>query len=81
MGLNIVRRQGLDDFEVVAYWAEGEGMTAEADDPPRFVADPVYEQYDRELVYAEFDGPDLFAVPADAAEGSVDKATLQEYQP
>lgn len=62
MTVHVVKRQGLDDAEVVAVWEPDEGFV-EGDDT--FTDDDVYEKYDQQMLIEEFDGPDLFAVPAD----------------
>lgn len=62
MAVKIVRRQGLDDTEVVAEWREGAGFVA--GDLP-FTDDPAYDHYDEAQLLDEFDGPDFFAVAVD----------------
>lgn len=74
MVLKIVRRQGLGDPEPVALWEEGEGFTEVYAEPFRYAEDPVYEEMDEDLMYEEFDGPDLFAVPAEGTTKSTQKS-------
>lgn len=61
MTVDIVRRDGIDNREVVAQWEEGEGFV-EAVEELRFTEDEVYERYTKEMIFEEFDGPDFFAI-------------------
>jgi len=70
MTVKIIRRDGMDDGEVVARFEEGQGFT-EAEEGLRWASDSVYEEYTEEMVLEEFDGPDLFAVALDTTQKSL----------
>lgn len=59
MVIQIIRRKGIDDAEVVARWHPERGFVS--GDLP-FTEDPVYDDYDADMMFEEFDGPDYFAV-------------------
>lgn len=61
--IQIVRRRGIDDGEVVGRWSEEDGWIEGGD---RFDF-PHSEEYTEDLMVERFDGPDFFAVREEAA--------------
>lgn len=63
MAIIILRRHGLDEMEPVARFEDG--AWTEAADGFRYAEDDYFDGYDEEMILAHFDGPDLFAIPAE----------------
>lgn len=65
MAIIILRRQGISDMEPIARWDDGEWTDGEE----QFGDDPAYQHYDEDMMMAEFDGPDLFAITEEDWQG------------
>lgn len=66
MAVKVKKRTGLDDFETIAVWEDGEWI--EGDAP--FLEDEHLQEYDKDQILNHFTGPDLFAVIGDTHEQS-----------